>query len=561
MISKKLGNPFQNLPAPRIPRSVHNLSHSVTTTMNVGTLYPIDWQEVLPSDTFNCKATNVSRLTSAFIRPVMDNLYLDTYHFYIPYDQIYDGAQGIFGEANPSQYVERELNSMPSISNGTCSSGSVADYLGIPPGSFTGSISLAPFRAFAHIYNEWFRNENVVDEVYLNHGEASQSEVLNNLPWSPSNYTGRLPRVSKYKDYFTSALPSPQKGPSVPLPLFSNNELNEQSLPVVTGPVHTSTINGKLGMQVATVGNPAQSGFLYNNLGIITAPLETVGTVYRYEGTSSNSGGAVVPANLWASFDGVSTNLNDLRFSEAYQHDLELDALYGTRYNEWLLSHFGVRSDDLEIGIPKYLGGSRTPLNVTQVTNNTSGTETSPLGDVGAYSWSVGNSVYRYRFKYHGIVMTVAALRYKHTYQQGIPVKFRKLTSADIYNPSFAYIGMQPIQTTELYASADPDTVFGYKPAWNEYRQAFNTISGEARSSAPNSLDIWHFADNYSSSPVLSQAFLEENKEFFERTIALDSGDDSTDGQDNFILNFWFDLYAKRPITDFAMPSINVRMW
>lgn len=561
MISKKLGNPFQNLPAPKVPRSVHNLSHSVTTTMNVGTLYPIDWQEVLPGDTFNCKATNVSRLTSTFIHPVMDNLYLDVYHFYVPYSQVYDYADGVFGQANPSQYSERELKSLPSIPSGTCSPGSIGDYLGIPPGlAINTPISLVPFRAFAHIYNEWFRNENVVDEVYLQHGDSTSSEVLNNNSWSPSNYTGMPPKVSKYKDYFTSALPSPQKGAAVPLPF------NASSAPVYVGaedsqvaisnfnPLRFHTGAGLMspGAHYPLFLQGQEGGSSYNATLVRGAQIDN---------NTAISPMGFVPSNLYASLENLSSNIDDLRFAEAYQHDLELDALYGTRYNEWLLSHFGVRSDDLEIGIPKYLGGARTPLNVTQVTNNSAGTENSPLGDVGAYSWSVGDSVYRYRFKYHGIVMTVAALRYKHTYQQGLPLKFTKLTSADIYNPSFAYIGMQPIKTTELYASANPDSVFGYKPAWNEYRHSFNTISGEARSIATNSLHTWHFADNYSSAPILSQSFVEENKDFFERTITLDSDSGGTDGQDNFILNFWFDLYAKRPITEFSMPSINVRMW
>lgn len=574
-MNKGLNGSFSQLPAPSVPRSLHNLSHSVTTSMSVGRLYPVNWEEVLPGDTFNVRETQVSRLTSTFFKPVMDNVYLDTYHFYVPYTQIYDKAKDIFAVANPSQYTAEEYAVMPSTF-GNVVSGSLADYLGLPLGNIKNAegwrVSLAPFRAFAHIYNNWFRNQNITDEVYLQKGDYN-SEEINSRAWNSNNYMGMPPIVDRYKDYFSSALPSPQKGASVQVPItnLDGSSFYEGGVPVVTGADHTTSMTGQLGMKFVGNDISPSSGFKYSSLGIIGEVGRTTGTGFTTAMDSSVPVmGAFAPANLWANFEGLGANLNDLRFAEAYQHELELNAMYGSRYNEFLLSHFGIKSDDLEIGIPQYLGGSRTPLNITQVSQTTNGNldaeglSDSPLAQVAANSWTVGNSQFRKRFKYHGIVMTVCCLRYRHTYQQGIASKWHKLTKDDFYNPSFAYIGMQPIYRKELFVDNNtPDyekSVFGYKPAWNEYRFSFNTVTGEARSNiddtVDNSLDRWHFADVYDGAPSLDTNFIRETNAFFERTITVD-----TDKQDNFLLNFYFDILAKRPITKFSEPSLTVRRW
>lgn len=571
-MSKNLNSVFRDLPAPSVPRSVQNLSHSVTTSMNVGYLYPINWEEVLPGDTFNLKETQVSRLTSTFIKPVMDNLYMDVYHFYVPYTQIFENAKDIFAVANPSQYVEEEYAVMPST-YGTVSSGSIGDYLGLPLVNIANNdgcrVSLAPFRAFAHIYNNWFRNENVTDEVYLNTGEKVDSETLNSNAWSNNNYCGRPPRVNKYKDYFTSALPSPQKGTASVI--FGNNPegLIDGVVPVKTYSTPTTSNLGSNPLLYGSLQGATESNVFYDILATQNGSTSNYRTVRGLSASGAlGTAYSMYPVNLGIDQSNLQVSLNDLRFAEAYQHELELNAMYGSRYNEYLLSHYGIYSDDLEIGIPQYLGGSRTPINITQVAQTTNGNldsegmTDSPLGQVGAYSWTVGDSLFRKRFKYHGIVMTVACMRYRHTYQQGIASKWHKLAKDDFYNPSFAYIGMQPIYKKELYAinldSANENQIFGYKPAWNEYRFSFNTITGQARSNIDNSLDRWHFADDYDTSPVLSDEFVKETNIYFNRTITIE---DSENAQNNFILNFYFDIKAKRPITDFSMPSINVRRW
>jgi hypothetical protein len=251
--------------------------------------------------------------------------------------------------------------------------------------------------------------------------------------------------------------------------------------------------------------------------------------------------------------DTNAITVDDLRLAFAYQKMLERDAIYGSRYNEYLYGHFGVHVPDSYIQFPQYLGGGRTPLNIVQVAQTSQGTDESPLGNVGAYSWTNGRTGYSRKFKEHGIVMTVACLRYRHTYQQGIAKKWRRKVREDFYDPLFSTIGQQPVYTTELYgmSSVSKDAVFGYREAWSELRSIPNTISGEMRSAAANSLDIWHFADNYSSVPTLSQSFTEETPVYVDRTLSVPSS-----SQDNFILNFYFDMSAVRKMPVYSMPSL-----
>lgn len=585
-MSKRLDDAFINLPAPFVPKSYHNLSHSLVTSMKVGYLYPIDWQEVLPGDVFRVKNTHVSKVTSSFIRPVMDNLYIDTYSFYVPYTQVYTDAKNVFGNPSPSSWIEEDLPDMPMLSssalslNGGIASGSVGDYLGLPLGTFGTEISVLPFRTFAHIYNEWFRNENINDEVLINKSSTLlASEVPNKSAWSANNYAGMPPKVPKYKDYFTSALPNPQKGDSVNLSLTDSNGIVKSVLPVRTYEETLFPYSDTDGTPNFTTLPPMR---MFSNRRIVSTgygfPLALINTTSSttsmgYQVTSTTEGDAttsiykMVPSNLGVDADNLGININDLRFAEAYQHELELNAMYGTRYDEYLLSHFGIYSDELEIGKPKYLGGARTPVSIMQVeqtSDQISENESGQLGRLGAYSWSVGRDGFKYRCKYHGIIMTVACLRYKHTYQQGIAPKWRRKSREDFYNPSFAYIGMQPIYQSEIYATASDNSnvVFGYKPAWNEYRFNFNQVTGEARSGVTNSdgvnnsLDYWHFADDYSSAPTLSEQFINEDASGFSRTVSV-----SPDSQDSFIFSFYFDILARRPITEYSEPSINVKRW
>ena len=538
------GHSLQNVPIPRFPRARFNLSHSVTTSMDVGTLYPIDWQEVVPGDVFKCRAFDVSRVTSSFLKPVMDNLFLDVYHFFVPHRLVYDDFEKVFGNPNPSAYTDNDLAEIPMVSGPAIQSGSIADYLGLPVDASIPNenpVSLLPFRSFALIYDKYFRNENTTDEIFVQKGAMQPSEVLNNNAFGPNNYTGRPPKVNKYKDYFTSCVPNPQKGAPVGFNLGTFAPVvprNQQIDPLSTDDplVSLRTYSG------STVGNAMLGANSGSNLFTVNAPAASI------------FGASVYPSNLYADLTNANAiTVDDLRLAFAYQKMLERDAIYGSRYNEYLYGHFGVHIPDAYIQFPQYLGGGRTPLNIVQVAQTSQGTEESPLGNVGAYSWTNGRTGYSRKFNEHGLVMTVACLRYRHTYQQGIAKKWRRKVREDFYDPLFSTIGQQPVYTTELYgmSTVSKDAVFGYREAWSELRNIPNTISGEMRSGVSNSLDIWHFADNYASAPTLSQSFTEETSAYVDRTLSVPSS-----SQDNFILNFYFDMSAVRKMPVYSMPSL-----
>ena len=541
---KKYRHNFTSLPQVRFPRSQQLLGHSITTSMTVGKLYPIEWLEVVPGDTFKSKMFDVQRVTSSFLKPVMDNLFLDVYHFFVPYRLLYANAENVFGNPSPSAYQDNDLDEFPMNYGGDeVKPGSVGDYLGLPLGTYSANcFSILPFRAFAKIWNYWFRNENVMDEVFVQGGSVSTRELCGSLPWGPNSYAGELPPVAKYKDYFTSCLPSPQKGAPVSLSIGG-------TAPVYTGAETYSGSGVPLKFSRPASGNVP---LVMNNQGEL---------YYGNESYSAGLGSSLSPINLYADLSSATaSSVNDQRFAFALQKMLERDALYGSRYNEFLLGHFGVYAPDQRLQIPEYLGGGRTPLNVTQVAQTSQPSEESPLGAVAGYSWTNGKTRYTKSFVEHGLVMTVACVRYRHTYQQGLPRKWTRKAREDFYDPLFATIGQQPVYQSELYynpTASSPvpgsaqDPVFGYNEAWADYRTVPSFVTGQARSSSGVSLDLWHFADNYSDPPTLSSAFISETPSFVDRTLSV-----SSDKQDNFIIQFYNDLVAYRPMPVRSVPGL-----
>ncbi len=558
---------FNSVPMVRFTRSKQDLSHTIKTSMKVGTLYPIDWVEVLPGDTFINKTYEVTRLASTFLKPVMDELFLDTYHFFVPMRLVYDKTERVFGNPSPSAYTNNNLESVPTTyckQGVPITSGSIADYLGLPVGSefqapssaeMEHSVIVTPFRAFALIYNQWFRNENTIPEVYVQTGERATSELINKDAWAPNNYCGMPPKVCKVKDYFTSLLPQPQKGSPV------ETSLSAGYIPVVTrseshaagydnADLRFSEINGV--SFTASTSAPANNGAA--DMWVQgSADNTTNGLLARdFEG----SGIRVVPENLWADASTIqSANVNDLRYAFALQKMLERDAIYGTRYNEYLAGHYGVTSPDSRLQITEYLGGSRQPLNVSQVAQTSQATTDSPLANLAGYSWTNGRSAYSKSFTEHGIVMTVACIRYKHSYQQGTARKWTRFKREDFYDPLFATIGQQPVYKYEIFDNGtesflDP-SVLGYSEAWASYRHIPNTVTGQMRSNATNTLDIWHFADEYDDFPVLGPSFIYENSSFVDRTLSVESS-----VQNSFICDFYFNLNAVRVMPVRSMPGL-----
>lgn len=544
---------FSSIPSVAFRRSKFDLGHSLKTSMNVGKLYPIDWQEVLPGDTFSTKVTNVTRITSSFIKPVMDTLKLEIAHFFVPYRLVYEDWERVFGNPNPSAYSDNDLAEIPGIGSLAgeyyVESGSVADYLGLPVGSIpnTVDISVLPFRAFALIYDTWFRNQNNVSEMFVQKGDTGDYEFLNNDAWSPYNYTGKLPNVRKKYDYFTSCLPAPQKGQAINVPAYAGN-INLQALP-------TNDVAGKNVLYI-----PSDTGFVGFNESLAFGS----GFDYGDIAVAFTSGTDSKKYDLGFNVNDLSfANVNDLRFAFQAQKMLERDALGGSRYHEYLSAHFGVYSPDARFQLPEYLGGGIIPINVQQVAQTSESTENSPLANVAGYSLTNGFSKYSKGFTEHGMVFTVAYIRqYEHTYSQGLDKKWFRKQRHDFYDPLFANLGEQPVYKKELFCTGFDlgdnynDAVFGYNEAWADYRYSPNKITGQMRSGISNSLDIWHFGDrpyNFSnpSQIVISKSFIEETPSYVDDTLSVPST-----SQDQFICDFYFDSKAIRVMPLYSVPGL-----
>lgn len=547
---------FSRVPTIRKKRSKFDLSHTIKTSGNLGTLYPFYVQEVYPGDTFKVKSNIVARVSSSFLKPVMDNSFIDTYYFFVPNRLTFNQWQEVMGENNESAWARQTEVSVPvTTSQGTVSSGSIADYMGLPVGSIPSGINILPFRAFALIYNEWFRDENNIDPIHISKGSITSSEVFNNNDWSPANYMGKPPKVAKLHDYFTSCLPGTQKGSpisvsvlgDVPVATKSSNGVSQAgpSLQFVSSVDDTS-------LPVITSSGVLVPGLMQEGTGSDRSYFSTVASAST--GFSPNNI-SLVPSNLWALTSELgSTTVNDLRYAFQLQKLLERDARGGTRYVELLQSHFGVTSPDSRLQRTEFLGGRRVPVNVQQVAQTSQPSDSSPLGAVGAYSLSNGQSRMTKGFVEHGFIIGVMCVRQFHTYQQGIERFWQRNDRLDYYDPVFANIGEQPVWQSELYALDKTDlkdTVFGYNEAWADLRYRPSRITGQMRSGATNSLDVWHFGDDYQNAPTLSESFINETPVYFDRTLSVPST-----SLDNFIFDIYINAVAYRPLPTYSVPSL-----
>lgn len=595
---KKSNYVFGSVPMIRASRSKFDLSFTHKTSGNVGKLYPFFCQEVYPGDTFKTKSTILARLNSAYLRPVMDNLFLDQYFFFVPSRLVFNKFAQVFGENKESAWAVKNPPSIPCFQN-TEATGNIAlhdnvcAYLYLPVGEDLKEnikdISLLPARAFALIYDEWFRDENNIQPMNIQKGDAVASEKLNNNSWSENNYLGKCPSVAKFHDYFTSCLPTPQKGDPVevgtvavpqrflPVTTYDLPPVNEMSSTMKTSdtifpdnehsrkflddlglpynsPISTfNPVGGSLGFNTRRLSG--QGGFQEPMPGAVG--INARGTLSRAESSTTFGLDLGQPANLIAYDPGValgSTSVNDLRLAFQTQKMLEKDARGGTRYREYILSHFGVSVADSRVQVPEFLGGKRSPLNVQQVAQTSQASTDSPLASLGAYSLSFGQSGFSKGFTEHGYIIGVMCLRYHHTYQQGVErFAFRK-NRLDFYDPVFANIGEQPVYKKELFAGAAADDVFGYQEAWADLRKRQSRVSGQLASKATNTLDIYHFADEYANAPVLSEGFINETDSNFARTIAIANAE-SADA-DQFVFDIYCQNEAIRELPVYSVPSL-----
>ena len=520
---------FSQIPRAEIQRSSFNRSHTYKTAFDSNYLIPFFCDEVLPGDTFNLKANLFGRLSTPAV-PILDNLYLDTFFFFVPTRLVWSNWQKFNGEQeDPGDSTDYLV---PTVDcDGT--SGTIYDYFGIPylegNGAADGTtieVNSLPFRAYNLIWNEWFRDENLQNSVTVPKGDG---------PDTSSDFT--LLKRGKRHDYFTSALPWPQKGPGVEIPLgtqapvFGTNEcLVLQG--GLTGPAQT-----------APIANMVDQGAY--GLWPYTAAVSSGG----YNVVSKSAG---VDSQLYADLTQASAaTINTLRQAFQLQRLYERDARGGTRYTEILRSHFGVVSPDARLQRPEYLGGSSVRVNINPVQQTSATDATSPQGNLAAFG-VVSDRVngFKKSFTEHGYIIGLVNLRADLNYQQGLNRMWSRQTRFDFYWPVLAHLGEQAILSKEIFAdgSASDEDVFGYQERYAEYRYKPNMITGKLRSTDPQSLDVWHLAQEFSTRPVLNDEFIEENVPL-DRSLAV-----TTEPQ--LILDCWFDLSCVRPMPVYSVPGL-----
>lgn len=547
-MNRNVESHFSIAPQANIGRSSFDMSHTHKTTFNAGDLIPLDWQEVLPGDTFSVDTSLVARMTTP-IFPVMDNCYLDYYYFFVPNRLLWEHWEQFCGANDDITAWETPIAyEVPQVTapSGGWTEGTIADYMGVPTKVGNISISALPFRAYCKIWNDFFRDENVTTPCNLPISDTTQSGS-NGSTYVTDAVNGGLPlKVSKYHDYFTSALPFVQRGPAVTIPLGDTS-------PVFTGPVNSTLPS----FQPLDFVKHDGSAIQYSNLII-----DRDGQAAGLSGQSDSGSIKVTVSNLYADLSQASSaTINELRQAFQIQRLYEATARSGSRYIEILKGLFGVTSPDARLQRPEYLGGKRVPINMQQVLQTSSTDSTTPQGNTAAYSLTADKaSSFTHSFVEHGILMCVAAVRVQHTYQQGLEQKWTRKRRFDFYYPQLAHLGEQPIKNKELYCQgstvvnsstgvAFDEEVFGYQEAWATYRYQNNRVSGLFRSNATGSLDAWHYADNYGSMPVLGDSWISESKSNIQRTLAVS-------GEDQFIADFYFKTKAVRPMPMYSVPGL-----
>ncbi|BCK85874.1 hypothetical protein MM59RIKEN_31930 (plasmid) [Pusillibacter faecalis] len=558
---------FSLLPRVDIQRSRFDRSASLKTSFNAGNIVPFFLEEVLPGDTFNVKTSRVVRMQT-LLTPMMDNVYLDTYYFFVPNRLVWDHWKEFCGENTESAWIPETEYSIPQITApaGGWQVGTLADYFGVPTGVSGLSVSALPFRAYALIMNEWFRDENLQDPLVVPTDDSTVAGV-NTGTFVTDVAKGGLPYIAcKYHDYFTSALPAPQKGPDVTIPVGtagpypvvaqSNTVPNPGSVGLTFVP-YTATFNNAGQQWTGQVnqlrGNTGNSGAI----GDPTAQNSSFGVVTT-NSQFNGSANKIIPNNLWAldSGDAAVATINQLRLAFQIQKFYEKQARGGSRYTEVVRSFFGVTSPDARLQRPEYLGGNRTPINVNQVIQQ-SGTGESvntPQGTVVGMSLTTdSHSDFTKSFTEHGFIIGVMVARYDHTYQQGLNRLWSRKDKFDYYWPVFANIGEQAIKNKEIYAQGNDtdDEVFGYQEAWAEYRYKPNQVTGEMRSQYAQSLDVWHLADDYSKLPSLSAEWIQEDGKTIDRVLAV-----SSDLANQFFADIYVKNYCTRPMPMYSIPGL-----
>lgn len=563
-MNRNVESHFSMLPSAEISRSRFDRSQDIKFTFNVGELIPFFVDEVLPGDTFDITTSKVIRMQT-LLRPVMDNIYLDTYFFFVPNRLVWTHWRELMGENRSSAWLPAVEYSVPRIAlvdSGETGEtgvqpGDNLDYMGVPtniysaavvPGQ-TAYVNALPLRALCMIYNEWFRDENLTDPINWSDGDSDT-----NLAGLRTNGIAKPFLAAKYHDYFTSCLPAPQKGPGVTVPTgFDPGKIGGASAigwPVVT-PLATE-------QNLLNTGTRRGLSWRDKSGVAIGDPYTTITEIdgNRLFALTSNTAD-LYPENLFAAPNpllgtGITIDVNDLRYAFQLQKLYERDARGGTRYIEIIKSHFNVDSPDARMQRPEYLGGNRIPISIHQIANQSQG-ESDFLGDLGAMSLTTDkHSDFVKSFTEHGFVIGICVARYDHSYPQGLERMWTRKGRFDYYWPVFANLGEQAVMKSEIYLDPSAlDSVFGYQERWAEYRYKPNRVAGEMRSGINNTLDSWHFADYYQSAPSLSDGWIKEDKTNVDRTLAVTSQVSNQLFADIYVKN-----YTTRPMPLYSIPGL-----
>lgn len=545
---------FNQVPRLDITRSRFKRRQDVKLTLNAGQLIPFYVDEVLPGDTFSIDQAAIIRMTTP-IFPVMDNCHMDIYYFNVPCRIIWDHFKRFMGENDSGPWAQTQEYTIPQVKvTGTADKpapyeGSIMDYMGIPTkvsksADSAFSVNALPFRAYAMIWQEWFRDQNVDNPAINSTADATvnytddetkgMDAATPDLEYILKNaYTGGRPLpVNKYHDYFTSALPSPQKaGEPVTIPLTGNARVAVYKFDTE----NPDEVTEKYGSTIynPALGNTLVSSDTYKNY-ILYDKEEKMGVLAADMGSVS------------------ATTINQLRQAFQVQKYYEQLARGGSRYREMIYSLFHTKISDKTVQIPEYLGGTRITINMSQVIQTSGTTQESPQGNAAAISVTPYNgSMFTKSFEEHGFVIGVCCIRHDHTYQQGLERMWSRKTNLDFYYPVFANLGEQAILKKELYLTGtdEDEKAFGYQEAWAEYRMKPNRISGKFRSNATGTLDAWHYGDNYKATPSLSQAWMKEGDAEIQRTLAVD-------GEPQFIMDTIIDNTSVRPMPMYSIPGL-----
>lgn len=568
---------FSQQPQANVSRSIVPRKSDVKTTFNYGDLIPVYVDEILPGQSSKMSIGSLVRMSTPMF-PVMDSSYMDLYAFFVPNRLVWDHWEQFMGENKDSAWVSEETYSIPTLymddfPDEYFSEGSLMDYMGLPTEVYFADdpyISALPFRAYALIWNEWYRDQNYQNPLRLNTGDDDEDNRVNGV------YA--VQKVNKLHDLFTSVLPEPQKGSSVSLtfngglaPVYTvfddyrpmddeqflkawaarNGDVEAPDLPRLNfiterGNITSNTVLSVGGAYNAdVVGGVAHRAIGYKeaeDLGNVSATTPVYGIMQQY-------------ADL--NYASIST-INQLRNAIVVQQYLERLASGGSRYTEILRSLFGVISPDARLQRPELLGHIRMDINMQQVIQTSfqgGEAQTTPLGSTGAYSKTTDfNFMYEKSFVEHGHILILACARTELSYQQGIERMWTRRTVTDFYNPIFANIGNQPVEMKRIYCAGnheDDDQVFGYQEAWAEYRYKTNKVCGRFRTNSAAPLDAWHYAQWFDDTPYMGDDFLKQGTSEVSRTLVVEN-------EPQLLCNFFFDEVATLPMPVYSIPGLDV---